>query len=352
VDVIRRARRSDRPKAREPRDPRREDDDNDPRPEVVRVPDSIKSEPPPRSRPPGLDAETRSVIVDMGEQVHAQVDDLLAAKNPDKQDELIQGILAIGEAALPVLAQAFPGPLSWTREEGGRVPRAGELSPIARAIVAFGPRAASYVAGLLSSGHPDVRLYAAIVASDMVSEGLMDAVAERVHDDDAGVRRIAVQLLPRFGGFRGFEEIRTVMRRAARIRGKDLSRRWHAVDALAALRDIEMMPKMIELLREDDEVLHEHLHAALVTLTCVDLGDSHKKWKQWWNRNRSRHRIEWLIDGLLSGDETIRRAAGEELKRLTQQFYGYHPGSPKRDRERIVKKYREWWDVEGQRRFA
>lgn len=351
VDVVRPRTRSDLPPRPasvppEPEAVRREP----PPPEVVRVPDSIESNPP---RPlPKVDAETRSVIVDMGEQVHAVVDDLINARDVKRQDELIRAVLAIGEAALPALAQAFPGPLTWEREQGGRIPKAGDLSPVTRALVAFGQRAAPYVGALLSSGSADVRLYASIVAGEMVSSDLMDPIAERIHDPDVGVRKIALQLLPRFAGFRGFDEIRTVLRRAARIRGRDLSRRHQAVDAVAALRDVEMIPKLIELLREDDEVLHEHLERALETLTGADLGQSPKKWQAWWERNRERHRIEWLIDALLSNDERIRRSAGEELKRLTQQYYGYHPGSPKRDRERIAKKYRDWWDEEGQRRFA
>ncbi|MBX3275369.1 MAG: hypothetical protein KF729_34200 [Sandaracinaceae bacterium] len=358
VDVVAAPpRRSERPRAKAseppPRDPRREPDAPypTPPPEVVRVPDRLASERPPRHTP-GLDADTRSVIVDMGEQVHAQVDDLLAARDHDRQDELIRGIVTIGEAALPVLAQAFPGPLGWRREQGGRVPRAADLSPIARALVAFGPRAGPYVAGLLSSGHPDVRLYAAIVASEMVAPELLDAVAERVHDEDGGVRRLAVQLLPRFAGMRGFEEIRTVLRRTVRIRGRDLSRRWQAVDALASLRDVEMIPKLIELLREDDETLVKHAHEALVTLTGADFGSSHRKWAAWYERNRERHRVEWLIEALVVSDEAVRHAVGEELKRLTQQYYGYHAGSPRRDRERVAKKYRDWWEGEGRRRFA
>lgn len=371
VDVIRPVRPSDRPRPRSnrppvrradrptprdfkrarrpnrPSDPRRVED-GESRPEVVRVPDSIRSEPPP---PLPIDSY-RSVIVDMGAQVHAQVDDLLAASGKKEQDRLIRGILAIGEAALPVLAQAFPGPLTWTRETGGPVPHAGDISPVARAFVTFGPRASSYVAGLLSSDDPEVRLYAAIVASEMVSADLMDAVAECVHDEDSGVRRIAVQLLPRFAGFRGFDEIRSVMRRSARIRGKDLSRRWQAIDALAALRDVEMIPKMVDLLREDDDELEKHLHEALVTLTCTDLGRSHRRWTSWWNRNRNRHRIEWLIEGLVHGHESIRRSAGDELKRLTQEHYGYHAGSPKRDRERVARQYRDWWESDGSSRFA
>jgi hypothetical protein len=87
-------------------------------------------------------------------------------------------------------------------------------------------------------------------------------------------------------------------------------------------------------------------------LTAVDLGTSHKKWTAWYERNRERHRVEWLIEGLLAPEEPVRHAAGEELKRLSQQYFGYHAGSPRKDRERIAQKYRQWWDEEGRRRFA
>ena len=350
VDVVRTERSSDRPRPRSvrpPKDPRRDDDDDDPRPEVVRVPDNIRSEP-----PRGLDAETRSVIVDMGEQVHAQVADLAQAEDRRSWDGLVDGLLALGDAALPVLVQAFPGKLAWTRRKGGKLPAGRDLSPVARALVAFGEKAASYTASLLGSAHPDVRFYAILIAAELVHPDLTDAVAERIHDDDDGVRRLAVQLLPRFASFRGFDEVRTVVRRTARLRGKDPSRRLQAIDAVAALHDVEMIPKLIEHLKDHDDDLVEHAHRALVAITGNDVGGTHRKWASWWEKNRARHRIEWLIDGLGHADEKVRRHAGEELQRATQQYYGYHPGSPKRDRDLVAKRYRQWWDREGQRRFA
>ena len=349
VDVVSPRRRSDRPSRPPSRPPSKEQPSKEKPSKEKR-----RSGRPGSSAPPatGMDNNTRSVIVDMGEPVREQVDALLLAPSVAAQEKIIRGLLETGEAALPILAQAFPGPLAWTRESGNRVPRAAELSPIARALVAFGVRSAPYVGGLLSSGHPDVRLYAGVVASEMISAELLQPVAERIYDDDAGVRRIAVQLLPRFAAFRGFEEVRTMLRRGARIRGRDLTRRWKAVDALAAIRDVEMIPKMIELFRADDDELTRHLAAALTVLTGASHGTAAKKWDQWWKKNRSRHRIEWLIDALNSPEEAIRQASAEELKRLTQQYYGYHAGSPRRDRERIAKKYREWWEEDGRRLFA
>lgn len=350
VDVVRPDRRSDRPRARSvrpPKDPRRDEGDDEPRPEVVRVPEGIHSEP-----PRGLDADTRSVIVDMGEQVHAQVADLAEAKSEREWDHLVEGLLALGDAALPALVQAFPGALVWTRQKGGRLPRGRDLSPVARALVAFGERAASYTASLLSSAHPDVRFYAILVAAELVHPDLTDAVAERIHDEDEGVRRLAVQLLPRFASFRGFDEVRTVVRRTARLRGKDPSRRLQAIDAVAALRDVEMVPKLIEHLKDHDDDLAEHAHRALIAITGNDVGRTHRKWASWWERNRARHRVEWLIEGLGHADERVRRLAGDELQRTTQQYYGYHPGSPKRDRDLVARRYRQWWDREGHERFG
>ena len=342
IDVVRMSEGRDRAR----RDPRREEgDDGIAEEEIVRLRASLR--PPPR----GLDAETRSVIVDMGDQVSAQVEDLLRASSPATRDALIHGLLYMGEAALPALVQAFPGKLEVDRETRP-VPAGRDVSVVARALIAFGERAVPYVAGLLSSGHSDVRYYAALVASELVHPDLMEAVAARIHDPDPDVRRLACALLPRLAGYRGFDEIRATTRRTARLRGKDPSRRWQALDALVALRDLEIVEKTIELLKEDDAELVDHAHRALVILTCDDHGRSHRRWRSWFEKRGAQHRIEWLIEGLLHGEETIRTLAGTELERLTQERFGFDPAAPKRERERAHRAYRRWWAAEGAKRFA
>src|SRR5262249_41932229 len=74
-------RQSTRPPAR---DPRRESDEPL-RAEIVRVPEMA---------PRAFETETRSVIVDMGAQVQAQVDDLLRAPLGTARNELIAGLVA------------------------------------------------------------------------------------------------------------------------------------------------------------------------------------------------------------------------------------------------------------------
>lgn len=348
VDVVPPKRTWSRPRARPPRDPRQDDDEHGAtRPAARRMP----RRPPSR---PTLDADQRSVIVDMGEQVHAQVADLIAAPTEERRAQLLRGLLFLGEAALPALVQAFPGPLAWDRRAPkGPMPAGRDISVVARAIVSFGERAVPYVASLMSSGDADVRFYALLLGGELPHADLIDAVAERIHDEDAGVRRTACALLPRLSGYRGFEEVRVVLRRTARLRGKNPSRRWQAIDAIAALRDVEMIDKLIDLLDEqDDEELIEHVHRALVILTCADHGRSRRRWRAWHEKYGGRHRIEWLIEGLVHGDEAIRALAGAELERLTDQRYGYHAGAPRRERERVHRRYRRWWEEEGRHRYA
>lgn len=257
----------------------------------------------------------------------------------------------MGEAALPALVQAFPGPLRVDRSTRP-VPAGRDVSVVARALVAFGERAVPYVAGLLSSGDPDGRYYAMLVASELIHPGLMEAVAQRIHDSDEGVRRLACALLPRFAGYRHFDAIRKTIRRTARLRGKDPARRWQALDALVALRDVAELERILEMLSDEDEKLVDHAHRALVILTCADHGRSHRRWRAWFDKHGERHRIEWLIDGLVHAEESVRALAGAELERVTQERFGYRAGAPKKERERVQRLYRRWWEQEGARRYG
>ena len=63
-------------------------------------------------------------------------------------------------------------------------------------------------------------------------------------------------------------------------------------------------------------------------LTRQDFGTSARRWLSWAERHGDRHRIEWLIDGLLHSDEQLRSAAADELKALTQEVLRLSPRFP------------------------
>ena len=76
-----------------------------------------------------------------------------------------------------------------------------------------------------------------------------------------------------------------------------------------------------------------------------------KKWRGWFDKNAERHRVEWLIDSLMHSDKRLRRRAIDELKHLTQEYFGYDPELPKKDREAAQRQYRAWWQRVGFRLF-
>lgn len=295
---------------------------------------------------------TPSVIVDMGNAVHVTVERLARASGDQTaENQCIAELEAHGEAALPALVQAFPGPLKFDRHRQAGLPRGRNVSVVARALVSFGDRAVPYLGSLLNSDNADTRYYAALVSSELVHPDLLPPLAERVFDEDVGLRRLTHALLPLYAGFEKHRDVMRAIRRVARIRGKVKERRLHAVDALASMRDVESIPMMIELLDDPDTKLVDHLHRGLTFLTGTNHGRSAKRWAAWYEKNGGRHRIEWLIDGLLHGDETIRHTSGEEVQRLSQEYFGYHARASRKDRERVHRRYAEWWQTEGRQRF-
>lgn len=351
-----------KPKSEAPVDPRREDNDvpsgdriamaaiervgpverNVERTGAPRTPE-------PLAHPRG---DVPSVIVDMGDAVDNLVVDLQHA-GPDDERAAVNALLRLGEAALPVLAQTFPGPLWFDRHRPHRrAPRGRDTCAIARAFYAFGVRATPYVATLMSSSQPDKRYYALLLAGDMVHPSLIDAVIARVFDEDDSIRKLSHEIAPRFRGLSGWDEQLAIVRRAARIRGKDPRRRVHALSALAAMRDVGALRMLVELLEDDDRDVVRYAHLALVTLTAEDLGPSPRKWASWVDKNDGRHRIEWLIDALTHADEALRTNAGDELKQLTQQYFGFHPATTRREREVAQTKYRQWWATDGKKQFG
>ena len=138
------------------------------------------------------------------------------------------------------------------------------------------------------------------------------------------------------------------MRALARIRAVSASRskRWPNYVTCARLRTL------IARLADPSETIVAAAQKALVVLTGQDFGFARGSgklgraglwnataWSGWWRRSDSRTRA-------------LRALAGEELKQLTQQYFGYHPALPKKDRELAQRKYREWWEREGRALFT
>lgn len=354
------------PRRSMPPDPRRDNDGSAITHDVVSLgpnapssaPPSEQAEPAAKSRewvpaPPPTTSEGAlpSVIIDVGDDVEQLIEALRVAGPEDEM--VILPLLAVGEGALPALAREFPGRLWFDRNEPhAQIPPGRDVSPVARTLVAFGQRSVPYLIPLLDHADPDVRYYATLLASEFVDPDLVQPIGRRLYDSDPGVRSRAYRALSvLYACQTEFTQLVERLRAAARD-GRKLQTQVTTIEALGRLRDAESFEFLVSLLDSPEVEVIRAAHASLVRLGCQDFGTSKKKWRAWFDKNDSVHRVEWLIDALMHSDERLRRRASDELKHLTQEYFGYHPGLPKRERDAAQQKYRRWWQQVGSRMFV
>jgi HEAT repeat protein len=290
-----------------------------------------------------------TVIVDLANDCQVLLDQLLAG-NTAAGDKLVQ----IGEPAVAVLAASFPGPITAELRRGvGSAPsRASECGPVLRTLARIGAKATSVLVVRTADADPNVRAWATRLLGEMPNEEAARAVVRRFVDDQQEVRRAALaagRLMQANAEARatlqlGLGELLTDSQRAEEQR--------HAlIEAIADLRDGRAVPTLLRLLEDRSNDIVRSAHWALVVLARQDYALSAAAWEEWWRHNGSRHRIEWLIDALLHDSADIRRAAGDELKSSTKEYFGYYDDLPVAERQKAQNRYREWWETKGKARF-
>lgn len=305
----------------------------------------------PRTGPYAPVPREASVIVDTLGQTRGLIDDLCNC-GPDDEGPTVQSLLLVGDEAIDLLIERFPGPLWFDRRRPyARLPFGRDTGPIARALAAFGERALSRVIPLMRSPQADVRYYATLFASDQVHPELLVPIAERLFDEDAQIRLMVRETLPAYRSLTQFAQVLGSLRTRMLEARAPLPARLAAIDAISNLRDGQSVPALVELLAHADRQLSIPAHRALVAITCQDFGSNTKKWRIWYEDNQHRHRVQWLIDSLMHNEQSLRSAAGIELQKATQVYYGFVASAAKKDRERAQRRYQDWWDSEGRKRM-
>ena len=121
-----------------------------------------------------------------------------------------------------------------------------------------------------------------------------------------------------------------------------------ALHALAELRDKNAVPAIAEALESPHPDIVAAAHAALVALTCEDLGRKSKRWLDWWTKMGGLSRIEWLLEALTHRDPELRLLASTELYEISGEYFGYHYDLPERDREEARQRWIAWWQSKSQ----
>jgi hypothetical protein len=290
-----------------------------------------------------------TVIVDLANDCQALLAQLLAG-SASAGDKLVQ----LAEPAVAVLAASFPGPITAELRRGvGNAPsKASECGPVLRTLARIGTKAASVLAVRSADADPNVRAWATRLLGEMPNEEAARAVVRRFVDEEQEVRRAALaagrlmQVSPEARALlqQGLSELL-----ADRTRPEE--QRHALIEAIADLRDGRAVPTVLRLLEDRSADIVRSAHWALVVLSRQDYGLSAAAWEEWWRQSSSRHRIEWLIDALSHESQDIRRAAGDELKSTTKEYFGYYDDLPVVERQKAQNRYREWWESKGKARF-
>ena len=253
------------------------------------------------------------------------------------------------DETLRALIRRFPGKLRVHRLAVAGPPlRPAQYGGLLELVVRLGPVSLDFLIDKMSAPDRDVRFYATVCALEQRPRNAATALVERLFDQDPGVRGAAIEAL---AGYPRHERSQSLARARRAVHSTDLHVVAHAAAAIVALSDTESIGDLIGSLERGDRS-SDHVRRALIALTAQDFGTNEKKWRKWWSTARRKHRIAWLIEGLVHRDDAIRESSIQELRRLTGEYFGYHHDLPRKEREAAAERWTTWWRDVGMRRFG
>ncbi len=275
------------------------------------------------------------------------LDRIDSAEGADLEQAIAAALARPGETLAELIGR-FPGRLRAERYAvAGRPLRAGQHGATLDLVLRLGPAAADLVAAKLRDESRDIRYYAALCALELRPVEALPALVERLFDVDHSTRAIAMEALAGYP-IRELEGALDFARRA--VHSDEANHVKAAADALARLADVGAIPDLLDALARGDSG-SDAVRRALVSLTKQDFGTNTKKWRGWWGGQKSRSRIEWLLDGLGHKDAAIRQSSVEELRNLTGEYFGFHNDLSRREREQARQRWLTWWQDTGRQRY-
>lgn len=304
---------------------------------------------PPAAQDIDFSSETAAAL----DESSTSIEELLDTAEREEADEeasrdAIQEAIRRSDETLVAIYDRFPGKLRVDRHEmGARVLRATEHGPLLEIVVQLGAAAADLLIDKMRDPERDVRYYAALCCAELRPRSALRPLVERLFDEDHATRALALDALSGYP-ISELEDGLEYARHA--IHSGDQERVRAAAHALAELADVRSIPDLLDATSRDDES-SSHTRRALVQLTKQNFGTSARKWRSWWNKNKRRNRVEWLIEALGHKDEELRRSAAEDLRKMTGEYFGFHHDLPKKERQQARQRWERWWEETGRRRF-
>jgi hypothetical protein len=290
--------------------------------------------------------ELPSVIVDVGADCQALTDRVVAGDR-----EAAELLVVIGSPAIAVVAGRLPGPVPSSSQAQLGDSRASECGLLLEVLARLGRASVPFVAVRTADADPLVRTWATRLLGELPSPESVRSVVARLGDKNSEVRQAALAATRMLLAHLDTHDRLLVELDQLAAAAKPKAQRLAGILALRELRHAAAVPALLALLNDRDAELGNAALAALVETTRQDFGTDKPRWTEWWNTNRTSHRIEWLIDALMHDSPEIRREAGDELKSATKEYFGYFDDLPAAERERAQLQYREWWETRGRAKF-
>jgi|GEM_PF-2315733 len=260
-------------------------------------------------------------------------------------------IMTIKEKALPYIAKRFPGKLKidTLMQSSSDISDVEEHSNLIQLIVGIGKEAIPYIAPLTKHSNHTIRFYAVFIFSKLRFQEAIPYLLDAIFDTSPKISLVAIEVLNRYRAFPKFSIVLSRLR--SELNSSDVEKVKVAALSLGQFKDVESIPQLIKLLSSKSDTVREAALNALRDICKEDFGYDIKDWQKWWQRHQKLPRVLWMIEGLGHKDENIRYLSIEELKELTGEFFGYFYDAPKKDRERSIERWKEWWKTEGEKRF-
>ena len=253
-----------------------------------------------------------------------------------------EALATMGEPALPIIVERFPGPLTVNPFAPEVVlPPFPECGPLLALIAQHGRKAHVFVERRLDAPDPIIRFFATYFYSAVYVPEAVSRLIQRLHDEEARICMTAARTL---FGYRSHSVFKQVLEHLhGRLSASSIAARRHAAFLIGLFRDVTAVPELISIIERKERSLMDVAEGALAEITKQRFGSNVRRWRSWWAKNENRNRIEWLIEGLASRDAAIRKSACEELRAVTSQNFEYDPAAPKRRREEARKRWLNWW---------
>ncbi|MEW5854367.1 MAG: hypothetical protein AB2A00_36670 [Myxococcota bacterium] len=260
----------------------------------------------------------------------------------------IQKLAELGEAAVPALTAAFPGRVTFDPfGPDPNPPDAASVSPLMDVLCKMGGTGLQVAITHLDSKFPAHRYFATLLLCRGYQPAVIPYLLRRLHDDEPRIRRLSADGLAMYVADPGFDQVLRHLR--TRVTSLVPEARRRAIHFLGRFRDVGSIPALVNALRAKEPEIVQEAGLALHAITLQSYGTSERKWINWWEKNKHRSRIEWLIDALRDSDVEVRARAGAELAQLPRDTFGFRADAPKRDREEAVKRWEKWWADERRR---